>query len=124
MSEENANTATDHPETTTGTSDDISSLATSQEPSDLRPQSALDRARAKTAAMRAAGVQIVRLDPMTKAANHPKSLRLAITAKCYDCSGRDEDPGMRGRVLDCNAPTCPLWPVRPWQRDDSDQEGD
>ena len=74
------------------------------------------------AARRAAGEKIVRLDPLEKARRKPTSLRLAITAKCYDCMGRDGDPGIRARVRECPSKACPLHPVRPWQREDGSGE--
>lgn len=50
-------------------------------------------------------------NPMSKAARKPKSLRMAINAKCFDCSGWN-----RAEVTRCVVHYCPLWPVRPWQR--------
>lgn len=82
----------------------------------------LARAREVAAENRKAGISQERRSPIEKAAANPKSLRLAITAKCYDCEGRDSDPNPRGRVRECSIRTCPLWPVRPWQRDDSEAE--
>lgn len=54
-------------------------------------------------------------DPMQRAREKPKSLRLAVTAKCWDCNGGDADPRPRLRIRDCPCTKCPLWPVRPWQ---------
>ncbi len=59
--------------------------------------------------------EIVRLDPIQKAAQNPKSLRLAINAKCYDCQGRNHDPGVIDRIRTCEIPACSLYPVRPYQ---------
>lgn len=82
-----------------------------QEPQKTR----LEMARLKQAELRARG-ELVRLNPIDKAKANPTSLRLAITAKCYDCEGQDADPGVRQRIGTCGIKTCPLWPVRPWQR--------
>lgn len=48
-------------------------------------------------------------DPIEKAKANPKSLRAAINAKCWDCSGY-----IRKEVINCPADDCPLWGVRPW----------
>jgi hydroxyethylthiazole kinase-like sugar kinase family protein len=53
----------------------------------------------------------VTLDPIEKAAANPKSLRMAINAMCYDCVC-----GNRAEVSRCEVKTCPLYQVRPWQR--------
>lgn len=76
---------------------------------------ALDKAREAMAAKRAAGIAIERLDPISKAARSPRSLRLAITAKCWDCQGAGADPGTRERIATCCAISCPLHNVRPYQ---------
>lgn len=49
-------------------------------------------------------------DPIQKAKLKPKSLRLAINAKCYDCSC-----GCKKEVKICIVTGCPLYPVRPYQ---------
>lgn len=49
-------------------------------------------------------------DPIQKAKNNPRSLRAAITAKCYDCSCYQ-----KYEVAKCNAKDCPLYKLRPWQ---------
>lgn len=77
--------------------------------------SPLDKARAAMRARRAAGEEIVRLDPIEKAKRNPKSLRLAITAKCWDCVGGMADPNPRARIRDCGVSRCSLYPVRPYQ---------
>lgn len=82
----------------------------------------LQRAREAAAARRAAGLTVERLDPIEKARRRPTSLRLAITAKCWDCQGGNSDPNPRGRIGSCEVTKCPLHPVRPWQR--SDEEAD
>ena len=84
---------------------------------------ALEALQAAREARKAAGLPTPeRRDPIQKAAAKPSSLRLAISAKCYDCQGRDCDPGFRERIRSCVVSRCPLHPVRPYQRDDSDEE--
>jgi hypothetical protein len=51
------------------------------------------------------------LNPIQKAKQNPKSLRFAINAKCYDCSGFT-----RVDVTDCDMPGCELYFLRPWQK--------
>ncbi len=85
---------------------------------------ALDKAREKAAEMRAAGVKVERLDPMEKARRKPTSLRLAISAKCWDCQGGASDPSPRARIGACELTRCPLHPVRPWQRSEEDEGGE
>lgn len=60
------------------------------------------------------------MNPIERAAAHPTSLRAAINAKCWDCQGRDQDPGAKARVRECTVKKCPLWPVRGWQSTASD----
>jgi len=62
-----------------------------------------------------------RRTPGEKAAANPRSLRLAITAKCWDCVGGDADPGARIRIRECSVLACSLRPVRPYQGKDSDE---
>ena len=50
-------------------------------------------------------------NPIEKAKQHPKSLRFAINAKCWDCAGFQ-----RIEVTRCTIPDCPLYHLRPWQR--------
>lgn len=77
-------------------------------------------ARARAAELREAGEKIERLDPIEKAARNPKSLRLAINAKCWDCVGGPADPAPRRRIGECAQTRCSLHPVRPYQRDEAD----
>lgn len=81
---------------------------------------ALEAARAARQAKLEAGEKIERLSPIEKARRNPKSLRLAVTAKCADCVGWDADPNPRARIRDCAVPKCPLYPVRPYQRSESE----
>ncbi len=75
----------------------------------------LRRARERAAELRAAGEITVRRTPIERARENPRSLRLAVTAKCFDCVGGDCDPNPRGRIASCPAAKCPLHPVRPYQ---------
>jgi hypothetical protein len=52
-----------------------------------------------------------KLDPIEKAKKNPKSLRFAINAKCFDCSGFE-----RPEVKSCEFDDCPLHRHRPWQK--------
>ena len=55
--------------------------------------------------------KIQSLTPIEKAEKNPKSLRLAINAKCWDCVC-----GQRLEIKLCPMETnCSLWPVRPYQ---------
>lgn len=56
--------------------------------------------------------------PAEVARENPKSKALAIWAKCWDCEGAGADPGWQRRVHSCVVTACPLWPVRPYQRED------
>lgn len=75
----------------------------------------LAAARAAQAARRAAGDPVVRLDPAERARLNPRSLRLAVTAKCWDCVGGDADPNPRGRIRECSVTRCALHSTRPYQ---------
>jgi len=80
-----------------------------------RPANALVRARRRQAELRATG-QLERLDPLQRAATNPRSLRLAINAKCFDCEGGNADPSVQRRIGACEIRACPLWTVRPYQQ--------
>ena len=77
---------------------------------------ALAKARKRKAEIIAIHGNIQRLNPLEKAGKNPKSLRLAVNAKCYECEGEDYDPGWRGRIKNCIIPDCSLHPVRPYQK--------
>lgn len=62
-----------------------------------------------------------RKNPIEKLATNPKSLRLAVNAKCFDCEGGDSDPGVRGRIGTCKVTGCGLWAVRPYQKGEGDE---
>lgn len=76
---------------------------------------ALEKARQAAQAKREAGEPITIMSPIEKARANPKSLRLAINGKCFDCCGFSK-PAVR----DCHITSCTLHPVRPWQRQDTD----
>lgn len=48
--------------------------------------------------------------PLEKAKANPKSLRAALNAECWVCSGYQ-----RHEVTICEIKDCPLWKLRPWQ---------
>ena len=50
------------------------------------------------------------LSPIDKAKQHPRSLRAAINAKCFDCVCFQ-----KAEVKRCGVPKCPLYQLRPWQ---------
>ena len=50
------------------------------------------------------------LNPVEKARKNPKSLRLAINGKCWDCTC-----GQRSEIKHCPMPDCTLWALRPYQ---------
>ncbi|WP_299316261.1 hypothetical protein [uncultured Halomonas sp.] len=75
---------------------------------------ALQKARETQKAKREAG-ELTVLDPVQKAHRNPKSLRLAINGKCWDCVGGAADPGPRQRIRDCPCTDCTLYAVRPFQ---------
>ena len=52
-----------------------------------------------------------KVDPIEKSLQNPRSLRFAIRAKCFDCSGF-----VKVDVTDCDMPGCELFNVRPWQK--------
>lgn len=79
-------------------------------------QSALDKAREAMAAKRAAGEEIERVGPLEKHRRNPTSRKLAIVAMCVRCMGGDDTSPQRAAIRDCTAPSCPLYPVRPYQR--------
>lgn len=75
----------------------------------------LEKARAASAALRDAGIDPVRLDPIEKSRANPTSLRLAINGKCWDCVGAGSDPNPRATIRECAITECTLHPVRPFQ---------
>ena len=89
---------------------------------DLTP---LQKAHAALAARREAGDLRPRLNPIEKAKANPKSLRAAITAKCFECMGGGEDTGTRKLIRACTShATCPLHPVRPYQAKEHEDQSD
>lgn len=71
---------------------------------------ALKKAQESMRKKREAGEEIERLDPVEKSMRNPKSLRLAINGKCWDCSGES-----RKEIKECHIKKCTLWAVRPYQ---------
>jgi hypothetical protein len=70
-----------------------------------KAQQALREARAKGEGRRKC--------PIVKSTENPKSLRLAINAKCWDCCLEQIN-----EIRFCGATGCPLWKVRPYQKKD------
>jgi len=70
----------------------------------------LEKARAVRRAAKDAGEVIERKNPVEKLRAKPKSLRLAVNAKCYDCAHFQKK-----EITLCPAKGCPLWAVRPYQ---------
>jgi hypothetical protein len=60
-----------------------------------------------------------RLNPIEKAKANPKSLRAAINAKCFDCVVEKYNA-----VTNCLSNDCPLWPLRPWQANETSRIGE
>lgn len=83
--------------------------------------SAIEKAREAMRLRREQGIKIERLSPIEKARANPKSLRLAINGKCFDCQGGDGDPGVRDRIRACSIASCCLHSVRPYQRGEEDE---
>ena len=75
----------------------------------------LEAARQSLARQHKAGIKQVRRTPVEKLKLNPRSLRLAVNAMCWECQGRDEDPGVIGRIRNCYITDCPLFNVRPHQ---------
>jgi hypothetical protein len=80
---------------------------------------ALTKARKRRAEIIAINGTIKRLNPLEKARQNPKSRKLAVNAKCFECEGEDYDPGWQVRIKTCIIPDCPLHPVRPYQAKDN-----
>ena len=54
--------------------------------------------------------------PEEKLQENPKSRALAITCMCRDCEGL-HDPGVKWRIGNCNVTMCPLFGIRPYQKE-------
>ena len=76
----------------------------------------LAKARKRKAEIIAIDGTIKRLNPLEKAKQNPRSLRLAVNAMCYECEGGGFDDGWRGRIKYCIIPDCPLHGKRPYQK--------
>jgi len=74
---------------------------------------ALQEARLKRQEL---GIKIVVRNPIEKSRDNPKSLRLAINGKCFDCQGGGRDPGTKEAIRDCFDKECCLYEVRPYQK--------
>ena len=76
----------------------------------------LDKARQKKKEMLEAGIKLEQLNPIEKAKQNPSSMRLAVNAKCWDCSCEQIK-----EVRLCTVAECPLFPVRPYQKKAEDK---
>lgn len=81
----------------------------------------LENERARLRAIGKVGNHAQRLNPIEKARKNPKSLRMVINAKCFDCTC-----GQRVEITHCPVTGCSLYPVRPYQgkRDQPEAEED
>ena len=71
----------------------------------------LKKARAKRAENVRLGIKP--LNPIERAKQNPKSMRLAINAFCFDCNGQES--GWRNAVRGCPSENCPLFGLRPYK---------
>jgi hypothetical protein len=55
-------------------------------------------------------------NPLEHAVADPKSVAKAIKATCYDCVGRGEEDGTMREIATCTSWGCPLWQLRPYQK--------
>lgn len=63
------------------------------------------------------GVKIIRMSPLERGFNKPRSPMQCIKAKCWDCQDGGPGSNTREAIRDCNAfLICPLWPLRPYQK--------
>jgi hypothetical protein len=59
-------------------------------------------------------IAVKTITPIHRARLHPKSLRLAVNAQCYDCIYDKSDIGTwRQQVAACPSINCPLYYQRP-----------
>ena len=75
----------------------------------MKNAEALNEGLKKYQALRASG-EFKPLNPQEKSEQNPRSLRLAINAKCWDCVCYQ-----RKEVTLCEMTDCSLWALRPWQ---------
>lgn len=76
-----------------------------------KSSTAIEKAQARLKTMRESGEEVRRLNSIEKANKNPKSLRLAINGKCWDCSC-----GQKLEITGCTVESCTLFPVRPFQK--------
>ncbi len=75
----------------------------------------LDKARIARQKIIDNGEKIERLNPIQKSIKNPKSLRLAINAKCYECVGGEDGENQVKYIRECTSPKCPLFNIRPYR---------
>ena len=73
----------------------------------------IEKAQEKLKEMKAKGLKPKRFDPIQKAKENKKSMRLAINAMCFDCMGRAST--YVKDVRECTAPNCPIYHFRPFK---------
>lgn len=83
----------------------------------VKEETPIEKAHRLMRERRESGEVIERKNPIEKALAHPNSKVLAIKAKCWDCCG-----GQRNEIRDCPCQACPLWPHRPYQKKDEENE--
>ena len=83
---------------------------------------ALAKARETREAMKEAGIKVRVRNPLEKLSDKPTSLRMAVSAKCFQCEGEDADPGVKRRIGTCQITGCALWAVRPYQQHAADPD--
>ena len=60
-----------------------------------------------------------RLNPTEKSKANPNSRLAAMNAKCFDCCCEQYR-----EVTLCKAKDCPLWLLRPWQKNETSKKGE
>jgi len=76
----------------------------------MHNETGLQKAQRINREKRANGEKVIRLTPLEKAKQNPRSLRLALNAKCFDCTG-----GQVTEIRECPVKDCPLFNLRPYQ---------
>lgn len=80
-----------------------------------RVSEGLAKAHASARERRARGQKLSRRNPLEKSRAQPNSLRLAVSAKCYECVGGYQDPGFRAKIRNCGVFGCALHFARPYR---------
>lgn len=75
----------------------------------------IEKANARRAELKAAGVPQRNKTWAERYAAKPKNLRLAIACHCHQCMGGEGVPGIREDIRGCTAKGCPLFTHRPYR---------